>query len=103
VKKFQISVIAIDGKLLENPQLFWFKCFHPKPVGVQVVRNYNQNECIVAKSVFLFQDEGHVFGTTDVWSVGEFIEYMKARCIRRVTFDCCYVTFDEHQILLDCE
>lgn len=85
---FELAVKTINQKILEHPVVQFFRCDLVLPQNLQVVRNYDANECIVATEVFLFNYAGDLFGTKEVKTVQEFIALRNARCI---SDSCCYL------------
>lgn len=79
-KTFIFLADTIDGKILEFPKVFYLRCEWAKPLGVDIIRQYNKTECIVAKKVFLIYYAGQVFGSVQFTGVIQFIQYMNNSC-----------------------
>lgn len=93
---FKFTADTIDGKIQEFPQTFDLRCVRVKPLGVDIVRQYNKTQCIVAKKVFLIYYEGQVFGSTQFSSVVQFVQYVNNSCRSfcvpaYLTIDNCYL------------
>lgn len=77
---FQFTADTIDGKILEFPKIFDLQCACVKPLGTDIIKQFNKTECIVAKKVFLIYCDGQVFGSTQFTNVGQFIQYLNNAC-----------------------
>lgn len=77
---FKFTAHTIDGKIQEFPQQFQLHCGLVNPIGVQVVREYNGNECIVAMKVFLIMYGGQLLGNKCYESFTGFMQELKAVC-----------------------
>ena len=79
-KTFTFIADTIDGKIQEFPVAFDLRCEWAKPLGCDIVKQFNKNQCIVAKKVFLIYYAGQVFGSTQFTSVAQFVMYMNNSC-----------------------
>lgn len=69
------------------------------PLYQDIVRAYDQNECIVARKVYLVSYGGHLYGTFDFTTMAEFVDYRNRNCIKKplccdLVYNDCYVTFN---------
>lgn len=90
--KFKLSIDTIDNDILEFPRILWFDCSSVVELGLQVIRQYDSNECIVSKKVFLLGYGGHRFGTTVFMTPSDYLNYVNSNCVSAED-DCCYVTY----------
>lgn len=102
-KTFKFTANTIDGKILEFPQIVNLRCDMVKPLGNEVIRQFNGNECIVAKKVYLVFYDGHVYGTTQFNSLDSFLLYRNANCkpfckLPYFTLNNCFFTLGGCQI-----
>lgn len=79
-KTFIFSADTVDGKILEFPEVFYLQCDKITPLGVDIIRQYNKTECIVAKKVFLIYYAGQVFGSTQFCNLTQFVLYLNNAC-----------------------
>jgi hypothetical protein len=79
-KTFIFLADTINGKILAVPEVFYLQCSLVQPLGVDIIRQYNKNECIVAKKVFLIYYAGDTFGSTQFTGVDQFVQYMNNAC-----------------------
>lgn len=79
-KTFKFYANTIDGRIQRQPKVFNIECQDVKPIGRQVVRNYNGNECIEAIDVFLVWSRGQLLGSTAFTTLDEFLTYRNASC-----------------------
>lgn len=77
---FKFTAHTIDGKIQEFPQQFQLRCDFIKPLGNEIVRQYNGSECIQAMKVFLIYYEGQVLGNKCYTSHSGFIQELRAIC-----------------------
>lgn len=77
---FPFSADVVDGKILEFPKLFYLECKKVIPLGLQIVKQYNKTQCIVAKKVFQFYYNGQVLGSVQFSSVVQFTQYLNNIC-----------------------
>lgn len=61
------------------------------PLYQQVVRQYDANECIVSRKVYLVSYGGHLYGTLQFTNMSDFVNYVNASCVEDQD-DCCYLT-----------
>lgn len=86
---FTFDANTIDGKILETSQRIYMKCNLVIPLYQDVVRQYDGNECIVAKKVYLVMYGGHLYGTDQFSNMTDFVEYVRSACFEE---ECCYLT-----------
>lgn len=79
-KTFVFLADTVNGKILEFPKTFYFRCDLVKPLGVDIIRQYTKTECIVAKKVFLLYYAGDTFGSTQFTGVAQFVQYLNNAC-----------------------
>jgi hypothetical protein len=84
---FEISVKAIDGAVLNNPQVIVFECKKVEPVGIQIIRMFDANSCIVNRKLFFFRQGQNLFGTEMFRSLDEWQQYMGVVC-KCCVFEC---------------
>lgn len=84
----QIIAKTVNGQILEFPQTFQLNCSILKPLGLQVVRQYNGNECIVAVRVFLIQAGNQLLGSNQFCNMNDYLNYINANC---TASDKCYL------------
>lgn len=58
----------------------YFQCGLVRPLGNQVVREYDGNECIRAVKVFLVAYNGHIFGREGFTDKSDFLNELNAIC-----------------------
>lgn len=97
-KTFQVTVSTINGRILEFPQQENFRCNIAIPIGLQVVRQFDGNECIKARKVFLIEYDGQLFGTLQFKTLEDFLNYRNSNCRPvqscKILFNGCYVMFN---------
>lgn len=79
---FKFTADTIDGCILEFPKEFDLRCDKVNPIGETIIRQYDGNECIVAREVFLVYYCGQTFGTTQFKTLDQFLAYRNASCVR---------------------
>lgn len=102
-KYFTFIADTINGKIQEFPVAQNLKCSCAKPLGVDIIRQFNKTECIVAKKVFLIYCDGDVFGSTQFSSVAQFIMYLNNACREfctpaNITINKCYLILNGCQV-----
>ncbi len=98
-KSFQFTVNTINGEFLEFPKTVTVVCDKIFPLGVSVIRDWNESMCIVSKRVLLIQYGMQTFGTTQFASVAEFDQYRKAICA--CCSDTCHITLNGCFLMLN--
>lgn len=93
---FTFIADTINGKIQEFPVAVNIRCELAKPLGCDIIKQFNKTECIVAKKVFLVYYAGDVFGSTQFNSVAQFVSYMNNACREfctpaYLTIDRCYL------------
>lgn len=99
---FRFTANTLDGRILEFPLTVDMRCDLVIPLYQDIVKEYDKDECIVARKVYLVSYGGHLYGTFDFTTMEEFIEYRNRNCIEKeccyITFGGCYLTFNEVKI-----
>ena len=85
---FSFTADTINGAIQERPKIFTLDCECVIPIGVDIVRDFDESLCIVAKRVFLIRYNQDVFGTCQFKSLEEFIQYKNLAC------SCCQDTVE---------
>jgi hypothetical protein len=80
VARFKITVSTIDGNILEFPKELWVDCSLVTPVGEQVVKFYNKEECVVSKKVYMVVYQGHKYGLDNFTDLQQFLDYLNSQC-----------------------
>lgn len=102
---FQFVADTIDGKILEFPQTFQLRCDLVVPLYQDVVRQFDGNECIVARRVYLIFYQGQVLGSKQFTTMPQFVNYRNSNCgieanVCNVSFFGCPVTFNGCQVVI---
>ena len=79
-KTIAIRASTINGAIQEFPPTYYFPCSQVIPQGESIIRDYDTNDCIVAKKVFLVKYGQNIFGTTQFESMVEFLLYKESYC-----------------------
>lgn len=80
VKTFQVKVDTINGVIQEFPPVMTFYCNKVSPLGVNIVRDFDEDACGIAKRVFLFLYDGQTFGTTQWKSLTDYTQFISTAC-----------------------
>jgi hypothetical protein len=80
VKYFQFVADTVNGEIREFPQTFELKCDKVFPLGVDIVRDFDDNGCIIARKVFCIRHGTDIFGTMSIQSLQGWINYLNAVC-----------------------
>lgn len=91
-KTIAIRASTINGAIQEFPPTYYFPCSQVLPQGEAIIRDYDVNDCIVAKKVFLVKYQNNVFGTTQFVSMVEFLTYKESYCAS--CCQACVIEFD---------
>jgi len=75
-----IRASTINGEIQEFPPTYYFPCSQVHPQGEAVIRDYDDNTCIVARKVYLVEYGGNVFGTVQFDTYEEFEDYKSQSC-----------------------
>lgn len=103
-KSFQFIADTINGVIQEFPAPFYFPCDQIVPLGVQIVRDFDDDLCIVAKRVYVIRYGQDLFGSSSFNSLTGFLQYMKALCNCCPTAINCDVLFNGCALLFNgCE
>lgn len=70
----------MNGAIQEFPQTMTLFCDKAIPVGVDVVRDFDEDGCGVAKRVFLIVYDGQTLGSSQFKSRSEYDQYVDAIC-----------------------
>lgn len=79
-KLFKFTANTINGELQEFPASFEFDCDRISPIGMAVIRDYDDLLNIVARKVFLVLYNGETFGTTQFKSISDYDQFIKVNC-----------------------
>jgi hypothetical protein len=79
-KIFAFTSKTIDGDIKDVPEVQYFQCDKVRPIGNQVVREYDGNECIRAVKVFLVAYGGHIFGREGFTEMADFVRELNNVC-----------------------
>ena len=79
-KSFEFLADTINGKIQEKPVTVILKCNQVTPIGMQTVRDFDIDYCIVAQDVYLVLYAGDTFGTTAFSTFDEFQDFMASQC-----------------------
>lgn len=77
---FQFVAKTVDGDIKDFPKIEYFQCGLIRPIGNQVVREYDGNECIRAVKVFLVWYGGHLFGREGFTDMADFVRELNGVC-----------------------
>lgn len=91
-----------NGELFEEniTRYIGVKCDAIRPVGVEVVKTFNNSCDSVAKRVFLFRVKGDIFGTTYFTDMDDFWSKMSVTCYQQTplcafTMNGCLLTVND--------
>lgn len=79
-KTLQFIADTIDGEIQPTPGVFNFPCDKVIPIGVNVVKSFDDMLDIIAKRVFEVEYNHHNFGSTQFKSLSDFQQYVSASC-----------------------
>jgi hypothetical protein len=65
---------------MDSPVTVIMKCDVVQPVGVEIVRAFDINYCIVAIKVFLVLFDGDTYGTTAFENLNDYWQYVGTEC-----------------------
>ena len=74
----QIPVFTVNGESLETPAILNFVPKLLVPIGVQNIREFDENYCIVVNKIFTFRSGTDVFGSKVFKSENEFYAYIQS-------------------------
>lgn len=82
------------------------KCGKVTPIGLQTVREFDIEYCIVATDVYLVLYNGDTYGTQQFETFDEFEDYMAGECtccasLCTFTINCCEVTIDGCSLIFE--
>jgi len=80
---FTLQAKTINGDILEAPKKVFLNCLHTRPIGFDVIRQYDANECINAAKVLIISSEGNLFGTQDFDTIESYINYQNNSCVKK--------------------
>jgi len=72
-KSIQFIADTIDGEIQSVQGVFNFPCDKVTPIGVSIVRSFDEDLGIIAKRVFVIEYNNHSFGSTQFKSLSDFI------------------------------
>jgi len=98
---FEFVANTLDGKILEFPLPVQMRCDLVIPLYQDIVKAYDKSECIVARKVYLVSYVGHLYGTFDFTTLEEFVEYRDSKCVCRLSYNGCIITFNGRPIFLN--
>lgn len=101
-----LTIIAnvYNGEFI-TPRSFDFPCESAIPIGESLIRNFDQNACIVVKKVFLVQVGETTFGSTQFKTLDDFNSFKNNQCKCcpepcfivyngcNLTYNGCYLTY----------
>ncbi len=64
----------------EYPPNIVLRCADVTPIGEDIIRSFDEKECVISTKVFLLLYSGNVFGTTQFKTLNEFISFKNAEC-----------------------
>lgn len=79
-KSFQVRVDTINGVIQEFPPVMTFYCNKVSPIGVDIVRDFDEDACGIATRVFLFLCDGQTFGTKQFKSRSDYDQFISTAC-----------------------
>lgn len=82
-KSFNFRADTINGAIQEFPPTMSLFCDRAIPIGVNVVRDFDDDGCGVAKRVFLIVYDGQTLGSTQFKSRSDYDQWISTSC------DCC--------------
>jgi hypothetical protein len=111
LSSFKFNARTIDGDILTTPKQFSFDCGQAIPVGMQVVRGFDENFCSLATRVLLVRYGGKTFGSNDFSSKEQFLSYIAGICVCCpepetgcfLTVNDCVLTVNGCGVLFECD
>lgn len=79
-KSLQFIADTIDGEIQPVQGVFNFPCDKVTPIGVNIVRSFDDDLGIIAKRVFVIEYNNHSFGSTQFKSLNDFNQYYGISC-----------------------
>ncbi len=79
-RTFPFTATTIDGDIKEFPVLFNLRCDLVVPIGRTIIRQFNGEQCIVARKVFLVYYDGQNLGTDQFKTLDEFLLWRNNNC-----------------------
>lgn len=79
-KSFQFLADTINGAIQEFPALFYFPCDQVTPLGIQIVRDFDEDLCIIAKRVYVIRYGQDLFGSSKLNNLSDFLQLQSAGC-----------------------
>lgn len=103
-RTFEFYADVVDGKILSTPQEFTLYCERTRPLGLDVVRQFNGNECILAKRAFFVWCDNHLFGNSSFTTFAQYNQFQNAAC--RIapcgfTIGGCVATTDGYSLIIN--
>lgn len=79
-KSFRFIANTINGAIQEFPPTMTFFCDKAIPLDVNIVRDFDDDGCGIAKRVFLVLYDGQTFGTTQFKSRSDYDQWVSTNC-----------------------
>jgi hypothetical protein len=104
-KAFSFLADTINGAIYDSPVTVIMKCDEIRPIGLEVVRGFDPDYCIVAVQVFLVLSGTDTYGTTQFKSFDDYQNFVNSKCRRcpkvclflingcQATINGCFATF----------
>lgn len=70
----------VNEEFISKPKRYFLDCSKILPIGVDIIRCFDEEANIVAKRLFLIQIGVEIIGTTKFSSLRDFLQYMHAGC-----------------------
>ncbi len=105
-KSLSFTADTINGEIQEFPATFNFPCDKILPIGVSVVKSFDENLAIVAKRVFAIEYNAQSFGSSQFKSLEDFNQYRGVAC-QCCPFHCailingCYLLLNGCRFVID--
>jgi hypothetical protein len=101
---FKFVAHTIDGKILEFPETFDFRCDLVIPLYQDIVKDVDEEGCIVARTVYMVSYDGHLFGTMNFTNMEDFVRYRNRACGTddlpcNIIYNSCPVTYNDCQLI----
>jgi hypothetical protein len=98
-KSFAFLADTVNGKIFESPVTVVMKCSQVTPIGMQTIRDFDIEYCIVATDVYLVLYKGDTYGSSQFKNFDDFQVYMAGQCkccsiLCTFTINCCNATIN---------
>jgi hypothetical protein len=97
-KSFAFRADTINGVIQEFPPTMTFFCGDVTPIGIDLVRDFDEDACGIVKRVFLILYNGSTFGTTQFKSRDEYDQYIQTQC--NCCPQICYVKIGDCDVMI---